>query len=148
MTLQRAGLRLILAAALAAGLIAALTVAPAGAQSPSAHAADKAGDAYTTAVAKAKEKRAAKLKRCQAKQTKAARKACKKAAQAAFKKAKAKAKKARDKARKDAQSTPKDDGPTSPGEARQEYQDCLHSDTDRRICQQQYREDRKGGRRP
>ena len=137
-----------LAVALAAGLIAALTVAPAGAQSPAAHSADKAGDDYTTAVNKAKEKRAAKLKKCKAKPTKAARKACKKNAQAAFKKAKAKAKKARDKAREDGGSTPRDDGPTTPGEARDEYQDCLHSTRPPAECAREYREDRKGGRRP
>lgn len=146
MTVQRAGLKLLLMVALAAGVIAALTVAPAGAQSPGAHAADKAGDDYTRAVDKAKETRAAKLKKCQAKKTKAARKACKKKAQAKFKKAKARARKARDKARDQGGSTPKDDGHTTPGEARDEYQDCLRSGTDRRECNQEYREDRKGGR--
>ena len=120
MTAQANGLRLLLAAAIAAVLLAAMIVAPrpAGADAPDARSADQAGQKYATAVAKAKEKRAAKLKSCKQKATKAKRKACKKAANVAFKKAKAKAKAKRDKARRN-------DGPSTPRERNDELRDCV-----------------------
>lgn len=115
MTARATGWRPFLLAALAVATIAALTLAAGPA------AADQAGDAYRTDVAKAQEKRAAKLKKCAQKPTKAKRKACKKAANAAFKQAKQKAEAKRDKAREKAGN----DEPASPREERQEYHDCL-----------------------
>jgi hypothetical protein len=124
MTVRAGGWRLFALAALAAAAIAALTIAarPAGAEAPVAGAADRAGDVYKTDVAKAKERRTAKLKKCGQKPTKAKRKACKKAANAAYKQAKQRAAAKRDKAREKAKG---DDGPSNPREQREDYQDCL-----------------------
>lgn len=127
MTAQATGLRLLVIAAIAAALVAAMTVAPrpAGADGPDARSADQAGQKYATAVAKAKERRAAKLKSCKQKPTKAKRKACKKKANLAFKNAKAKAKAKRDKARQNGGSDKRHDGPSNPREQREELKDCV-----------------------
>ena len=140
MTAQANGLRLLVAAAIAAALVAAMVVAPrpAGAEAPDARSADKAGQNYATAVAKAKERRAAKLKSCKQRPTKAKRKACKKAANVAFKKAKAKAKAKRDKARQ------KDKGPSSPQERNEQIRDCVRDGGSVGECKSEGRGGPKG----
>jgi hypothetical protein len=97
-----------------------------------AQTSDTAGSAYATAIAKAKEKRAAKLKKCNMKPTKAKRAACKKAANRAYQTAKEAAQEKRD-------SGPSGDGgpPSSPVE---EYRDCLDGGGDPRECKEEAKE--------
>ncbi len=109
-----------------------------------AQTSDKAGSAYATAIAKAKEKRTVKLKNCNKKPTKAKRAACKKAANKAFATARNKARKKRDAARNtgsSGQSPSTDDSPRSP---RDEYDDCLAQGGDPRECRGEVR----GGKGP
>jgi hypothetical protein len=129
MTTRASGWRLTVGAVIAAAAISALTVAPRTADAGRlAAAADKAGDVYNADVAKAKEKRAAALKRCADKPTKAKRQTCRKKANGAFNRAKQKAKTKRDKAREQAAEQGGGDqggAPQSPAEQRQEMIECI-----------------------
>jgi hypothetical protein len=106
-----------------------------------AQTSDTAGANYATAIAKAKEKRAAKLRNCNKKPTKAKRAACKKAANRAYQTAQDQAQEKRDAARNPDPSgePPATDGlPSSPQDA---YRDCLAEGGDPREC----KDDAKGG---
>lgn len=122
--------RQLLLSALVLAALAAFALAPhtGGAV---AHSSDAAGDAYSAAIAKAKAKRATKLKAC-AKKPKAKRAACRKAANAAYANAREKAKEKRDQARQESGSA--DPGPSSPQEA---YHECVKAGGDPRECKEQ-----------
>ena len=105
-----------------------------------AQTSDTAGANYATAIAKAKEKRAAKLRKCNKKPTKAKRAACKKAANRAYQAAQDKAQEKRDEARNPSGEPPATDGlPSSPQDA---YCDCLAEGGDPREC----KDEAKGGK--
>jgi hypothetical protein len=107
-----------------------------------AQASDKTGATYATAIAKAKEKRAAKLRSCNKKPAKAKRAACKKAANRAYQAAQDKAQEKRDEARNTAPSgePPATDGP--PSSPQDQYRDCLAAGGDPGEC----KEEAKGGK--
>jgi hypothetical protein len=91
-----------LVALLSISLLALLAVPAVGADV--ATSSDAAGDAYKTAISKAKKKRTERLKRCAMKPSVAKQARCRKATNAEFASAKQKAEDARDEARYDAMS--------------------------------------------
>lgn len=97
-----------------------------------AEVAQTSDSAYATAIAKANEKRAAKLKNCNKKPTKAKRAACKKAANLAYQTAKDKAQEKRDETGNPG-STGGGGPPSSPAE---EYHECLDKGGDPRECKE------------
>jgi Skp family chaperone for outer membrane proteins len=116
----------------AAAILALVLTANAGAAV--AQSSD-AGGTYATTIAKAKEKRAAKLKKCNSK-AKAKRVACKKAANKAYQTAKETAQEKRD-----AASNP-DSGGGPPDSRADEYQECVAKGGDPTEC----KEAAKGGK--
>lgn len=122
----RRGLRGLLVAVTAIGLIAVPT---AGAEL--ATSSDAAGDAYKAAIAKAKGKRTSKLQAC-AKKSGKAKRACRKAANKSFTVAKEKAKEEREKARY-AAKTPQEKAEQRHDEMR-EYRDCIREHRSPREC--------------
>lgn len=131
MLARLSGRRPIILSGFAVAAIAALTLVPTvGAEV--AQTSDTAGSAYATAIAKAKEKRAAKLKNCNKKPTQAKRAACKKAANQAYQTAKDKAQEKRDETPSPG-STGGGGPPSSPVE---EYHECLDKGGDPRECKE------------
>lgn len=126
---HKARSRLLLAPFTAALL--ALCAIPAGA-SEFASKSDAAGDAYKTSIAKAKEKRAAKLKACANKPKAKQRAACRKGANTAYATAKAKAEDERDDARYDAM-TPEEQAEMREQE-REDFHKCMVQTGDLRQC--------------
>lgn len=100
-----------------------------------AQTSGEADSVYATAIAKAKKKRAAKVKSCNKKPTKAKRAACKKAANKAFQTAKEKAQDKRDAANDPGPGG--DDGPS--GSPVEEYRDCVEAGGDPRQCKEEAR---------
>lgn len=123
---------LALSTLVAAAVLALLLTSNAGAEV--AQSSD-AGSTYATAIAKAKEKRAAKLKKCNSK-PKAKRAACKKAANQAYQAAKETAQEKRD-----AASNP-DSGGGPPESRADQYQECVAKGGDPTEC----KEGAKGGK--
>lgn len=123
--------RPIVLSGLAVAFIAVLAVAPsAGAEV--AQSSDQAGSDYATAIAKAKKKRADRVKKCNKKPKKAKRAACKKSANRAFQKAKEAAQDKRDEARS-ADPDAAGDPPSSPAD---EYRECVEQGGDPRECKE------------